>query len=164
MFVLSFGVLQKIGIFGNDKKSERLNIILAIVLGLLFVQSQNLVFLLNNFLPNMSMLLVVAVMFLVVLGLFFGKRHEDWTGLVGWLAALIAFGGIIWALFYDNLSRSFDVPYWLYLSDQAKANVLVFGAIILVIWLIVRGTSDDKPGRSGPEIVVRPSGGNPPSG
>jgi len=157
VFILSFGVLEKVNMFGVGNKSRKINAILSVVLGLLFIQSSSLVFLLNSFLPNASMLLVVAVVFLVFFGLLTKKDLSMDTGFYVWAVGLMAFAAVVWALFYDSFSRSLDIPYWLYLSDQAQANILVIGAIILVIWLIVK-PSGERPREDRP-VTNHPTGG-----
>lgn len=140
IFTISFAVLEKVKIFGDNKK---VNAIVALILGLLVLQSDYIVYAINNFLPNISLVLIVIVMFLVVGGILFVGKDKDWKGLPAGLAALIAFVGIIWALLFDNISQQIVLPWWLYISESAKATLLIVGAIVLVIWLIT-GSSDKK--------------------
>lgn len=152
IFALVFAVLSQVHILGQDKK---VHVIVSLIMGLLAIQSEYIVYVMNNFIPNVSMLLIVIIMLLIVAGLIFsGSKEEEWKGLTQNLAMLIAAAGIIFALLFDNITQTLELPYWLQMSDQAKANVFVVGGIILAIWWITK--SDNKKKKRG--VVVRPEG------
>src|SRR3989344_6578327 len=96
VFTLSFGVLQKSKILG---KMKQLNIIVSFVIALLFVRNQILVGLVNRFLPNVSIFMIIILMFLLLVGIFVGKEHAGWTGNVLGLAFFVSIIFIIIALF-----------------------------------------------------------------
>ena len=72
VFSISYAVLQKVRIFGDAQSSKNVNVIVALVIGFLFLQNQYLVFILQRFLPNVSIIIIAALMFLLLLGVFFG--------------------------------------------------------------------------------------------
>ncbi|QQG39143.1 MAG: hypothetical protein HYS32_01655 [Candidatus Woesearchaeota archaeon] len=141
VFTLVFAVLQKVKILGEDK---RVNVIIAIIVGLLILQSNFAVAAINNFLPNIALVLVVAIMFIVVLGLLFVGDDDKWKGVVGGWSTVIAVIGIFWALTFDSFNEIWNLPPWLFLSDSAKATLLVIFTIIVVIWLVTRDSESNK--------------------
>ena len=71
IFTLSFAILNKSQILGAKKNIDA---IVALVIGLLLVQNQNIVGIINTFLPNVSLVLVVILMFLLVI--FWMSKEE----------------------------------------------------------------------------------------
>ena len=76
VFTISFAVLQKVKIFGSD--SKKINVIVAFVIALLFLQNRYLIAILQRFLPNMSIIMIVALMFLLLVGIF-GGEYKGFT-------------------------------------------------------------------------------------
>jgi len=97
IFTISFAVLQKIKLFGP--KSKNINAVIALVIAFFFLNNPYLVFILQKFLPNISIFLVIFLMFLLLLGVFVGpnKFKESMVG----LAFFVALGAVILALFSD---------------------------------------------------------------
>ena len=141
IFTLVFAVLQKTKILGTGSKN--FNAIVAFIIGALAVRNQDIVFLIQRFLPNVSMFVVIALMFLLLVGIFGGNEFSGFTG--GWLlvAAIISFIFVGWALTAD----SFFAPPWLqdlfFLQDVGSLTLI--GATALVIWLVIR-----EPGKGTP--------------
>jgi hypothetical protein len=134
IFTLIFAVLQKTKILGTGSKN--FNAIVAFIIGALAVRNQDIVFLIQRFLPNISMFVVIALMFLLLVGIFGGDQFSGFAG--GWMlaAAIISFIFVGWALTAD----SFFAPPWLqdlfFLQDVGSLTLI--GATALVIWLVVR--------------------------
>ena len=133
VFTLVFGVLQKSKILGDLKQ---LNLVVSLVIALLFVRNQTLVALVNRFLPNVSIFMIIILMFLLLVGIFVGKEHAGWTGNVLGLAFFVSIIFIIIALF----SREpFDLlPFVNVLDDQTRGIILFVGVFIIIIWLVTR--------------------------
>jgi len=151
IFTITFAVLQKIKLFGENKK---VNVIIALVIGLVSLQSDYIIYSINNFLPNISLVLIVIVMALVLAGILFIGDEEGWPGVTGGLAAFFAVIGIVWALFFDNISQQFILPWWLYISESAKATLLVIGVIVLVIWLVTKETPVERKKRGAESFKI----------
>ncbi len=134
VFTLVFAVLQKTKILGTGSKN--FNAIVAFIIGALAVRNQDIVFLIQRFLPNVSMFVVISLMFLLLVGIFGGSEFSGFTG--GWLlaAAIISFIFVGWALTAD----SFFAPPWLqdlfFLQDVGSLTLI--GVTALVIWLVIR--------------------------
>jgi len=65
IFSIVFAILQKIRVLG-DKKG--VHIVVALAVGLLAIQNSFVVFLINNFLTNIALVIILIIMFLVILG------------------------------------------------------------------------------------------------
>ena len=134
IFTLVFAVLQKTKILGTGSKN--FNAIVAFIIGALAVRNQDIVFLIQRFLPNVSMFVVIALMFLLLVGIFGGDKFHGFTG--GWMlaAAIISFIFVGWALTAD----SFFAPPWLqdlfFLQDVGSLTLI--GVAALVVWFVFR--------------------------
>lgn len=141
-FTIAFAVLSRSKILG-DKRNY--NIVVAFVLGILVARSKYVIGVINKFLPNVAILMIVILMFLLLLGLFAGKKVE----LKGWaygLSILFSFGFIIWALAGEYIGEHLNIPDWLYyLDDQTKAIIVFVGALVLVIlFFMMSGGKKEK--------------------
>ena len=106
IFVVIYAILTKTKILGDDKKN--LNVIIAIVVGLLvvvphvtgkFAANADPVLIINDALPQVSIVLVAVVFLLVMIGVFgqdyvfLGVSMPGWIALVSFITILIIFGG-----------------------------------------------------------------------
>ena len=81
VFAIVFAILEKTQVFGTVKLAHdhevprsSINAIVAVVMGLLLIAQQNIVEILNAFLPNVAMIIVIILMFLFDLNiLIFSK-------------------------------------------------------------------------------------------
>ena len=130
IFTLSFAILNKSQILGAKKNIDA---IVALVIGLLLVQNQNIVGIINTFLPNVSLVLVVILMFLLVLGIFAGE-HKPWAS-GGLLIAAIIISVIFvgWSFFATSVSDRWNLPYWLTNINSQTITVIIFIAIFLLV-------------------------------
>lgn len=158
IFTLVFAIMQRTKVLGED--SKKYNLIVAMVMGLMVVfphvlgaypPTSDPVVLINNSLPSVSIIIVVAIMIMLLLGAFGQKLNLPEKG---GLSTFLFFGailviGYIFAVnagwFANGWLSSF--PDWLgFLNDpdtQALiVMVLVFGVII---WFITRGEEGEKP-------------------
>ena len=130
IFAISFAVLNKSKILGSKKNIDA---IVALVIGLLLVQNQSIVGIINTFLPNISLVLIVIIMFLLVVGIFVGGEHKWASG--GWLIAAIIISVIFvgWSFFASSVSDRWNLPSWLTNIDSQTISVIIFIAIFLVV-------------------------------
>ena len=70
VFTLIFGVLEKINLFGVNKKN--INLVVALAISFLAIRNVFFIEMLNRFLPNIAMFLIIILMFLLLLGTFGG--------------------------------------------------------------------------------------------
>ena len=143
VFTIVYAVMQKTKILG-DKKN--FNVIIALVLGLLFVVPHitgaypigyDPVQVMNEALPSISLVAVAAIMLLLLMGIF-GTKFAAAAAPVVALAAigfvLYIFGAALnfWTGPYDAFT------WWSTETTELLIIILVFG---LVVWFIVREPS-----------------------
>ena len=69
---------------------KQLNVVVSFVIALLFIRNQELVGLVNRFLPNVSIFMIIILMFLLLVGIFVGKEHSGCTGNIMGLAFFVS--------------------------------------------------------------------------
>ncbi len=139
VFAILFAVLEKLQIFGNDKKN--VNLIIALISGLILISRPEITYLINNFIPKVSMFIIVVLMFLVIAGMF-GAKAGDWSGYALFVAFIISILAIIWALYPGS---AFIFPEWFRPDAQEKAWIILIVTIVIVISYIGRSkTSNDS--------------------
>ncbi len=142
VFTISFAVLQKVKIFGQD--SKKINVVVALVIGLLFLQNSYLIFILQRFLPNMSIIMIAVLMFLLLVGIVGGK--EGFQGFSGKMLTTAFFLAIIVTLvalttdFYPGAS-GYGILGWFYglVPDPGTQSAIILVIMIIVIVAFVTG-------------------------
>ena len=80
VFTIMFALLQKIKLFGQDTKN--INIVVAVVIAFFFVRVPAIIATVNQFLPKISMIVIVLLMFLLILGVLGSGESTGWTGVL----------------------------------------------------------------------------------
>ena len=154
IFVIIFAILQKTKILGEGKKN--FNVVVALIVGLLvviphathrFPPESDPVNIINDALPQVSLVLVAIIFLLILIGVFGQDMVLLGVAMPGWIT-FISLGIIIWIFggaagwwsngFDDFLERNF--------GSEAVAVVimlLVFG--IIISW-ITSESKDEKMG------------------
>ncbi len=145
VFALSFAILQKTKILGEGHRN--LNIIVAVVLGLLFLQNVYLVELVQSFLPKIGMAMLFFLMFLLLVGVFMGDKV--WGEGNGWktTAVILAALGLLWASFADY--EGTGVLWWLeeFLASIGLSTQSLVFLIVIVLALYLMTREGDKGGK-----------------
>ena len=149
IFVIIFAILQKTKVLGEERKN--LNIIVALVVGLLvviphatgrFPPNADPVIIINDALPQLSIVLVAVIFLLVLIGafgqdyVFLGVAMPGWITAFSLVVIIIIFGGAAgwWSgQFGNNLERIFGTE-----AIAVAIMLLVFG--IVIAWI----TSESK--------------------
>ena len=144
VFTIVYAVLQKTKIVGEGRKN--FNVIIALILGLLFVVPHitgsyplgyDPVDVMNQSLPSISLVAVAAIMLLLLLGIFSTTFSEVAAPII----ALVAVGFVIY-IFGSALNiwaGPYDIFYWW--TDETTEILLIILVFGLIVWLITR---DDK--------------------
>ncbi len=153
VFTIVYAVLKKSKILGDD--SERFNKVIALIMGLAVVIPHSLgmygrpsvVDIINRALPQVSLVVVAIVMFLLMVGIFgkdvsfAGTTASGWAVFLSLIAVFIIFG---------NAAGWFAMPAILYFLNDPQIQSLVI--IILVFGLVIKFVtgeeSDDEGGFS----------------
>jgi hypothetical protein len=140
VFTIAFAVLQKSKILGD--KSRNFNTILSFVLGMAVIiphvihRGPDVVVVINNALPNVSVLMVACMMVLLLIGVFGKDVNIGGTGLESWVVifSIVAVG----YTFLVSANLLSQPPAWLsWLVDEQTRSllvaILVFGIIVAFI-------------------------------
>ena len=140
IFTITFAVLQKIQLFGQGKKN--IDLIISLVLSFLTIRNVFITELINRFLPNVAMFLIIILMFLLILGTF-GGQTPSYGNFMGIVAFLVSLFFVITALSSD-IGYGFVLPYYItdFFDYQTKAMILFVGGIVAVVYF---ATSTEKP-------------------
>ena len=108
VFTIVFAILEKTKILGEEPDGmpkRTLNSMVGFVAGMLVVAVNKVVYAINQALPNVVLLLVVIVSFLMLIGIFykegefnFAEQHKAWVGFF-----LFAVFAIIVLIFLDSI-------------------------------------------------------------
>ena len=147
IFVLVFGILQKIGLFTTEQKQpdRRINGVLALVIAGMIVlphvvglypPNSDPIVLINKFLPSTGVLLLAVLCVVLLLGLAGGKIPSLVSGLV----AVIAVGILLIIISLAVFPGFF--PSWYFLRDARMQALLIILLVMgLIGWFVIRGPS-----------------------
>ena len=146
VFTIVFAILEKTKLFGGGKKN--INLIIGIVVGLIVVNEFEIVDRLNLFLPKVSLFIIVAVMFLILVGLFGANVENGFSGIALFLFAIASIFIIYWSLVPDSSVLDFssgggDLGFWIQDNTSWLILLIIVG---IIIWAVV-GKSDKGAGK-----------------
>ncbi|MCF7862287.1 hypothetical protein K9M79_08685 [Candidatus Woesearchaeota archaeon] len=151
IFVLIFAILQKTKVLGDGRKN--FNVVLAMIMGLAVViphvtnsypPGADIVDIINQALPQVSIVIVAIVMLLIMVGVFGHRLHFAGTSLATWL---VIFSILVIGYIFTNAAgwwgQAGEWPRWLDWLSNPETQALV---IVLLIFGIIVGfiTSDDS--------------------
>lgn len=143
VFTIVFAILEKIRIFGtrpNGEPKTNINAVVALVIGLFFVNNFIIISRLNYFLPKISLFIIISIMTLVLFGIL-GANVEKGLGPLGMLVgAIISVIFIYWSL-APTLDLDFLVPYWVQIYWP---TLLVLVIILIIIFSVIGGGSSSN--------------------
>lgn len=152
VFTIVFAVLEKSHVLGKGDRIKRYNLIIALAMGFAVIfphvlgrypPGMNVVLIINNALPQVSILLIGVIMLLLLLGAFGLK----WPGAEGGAGSLVVIASILAILYIFTTSSGlfgWGFPPWLWwLADPQTQSMLVTLLVFgVVVWFITR---DEKP-------------------
>ncbi|MBS1267256.1 MAG: hypothetical protein MAG795_01228 [Candidatus Woesearchaeota archaeon] len=150
IFTIVYSVLHRVNIFGDRKN---VNAVIAIIMALLVViphvtgdypAGADVVEIMNNAIPNVSIFIVAIVMLLIMIGVFGVNVNIAGTSLGG-IVALVSF--LIVAAIFGNSAGWFgnrNLPPWLsFLRDSdAQALIIVLLFFGIIVWFITSEPGD----------------------
>lgn len=119
IFAIVFATLEKTKVLGKDKTN--INALVSLVIGLLLIVQQSIVQTINSFLPRVSLIIVVILMFLLIISMIAGKEFK---GLQGTFLTFAIVGVII--SLYFALSPSTDI------SQETRDSLLRIGLPLII--------------------------------
>ncbi|MBS3119677.1 hypothetical protein J4475_02545 [Candidatus Woesearchaeota archaeon] len=152
IFIIVFSVFQRTNILGENKKN--MNVLVGIIIALMVViphvtgaypPGQDVVNIINNAVPNVSVVLVAILMLMLIIGLFAGQVNFAGNTIAGWMA-LVSF--IIIGVIFGNAANFWQMPVFFgFLSDpETQSLVIVILTFGVVLWWITRDTTASKRG------------------
>ncbi|PIN73967.1 hypothetical protein COV20_02535 [Candidatus Woesearchaeota archaeon CG10_big_fil_rev_8_21_14_0_10_45_16] len=147
VFTIVFAILEKTKILGVERTGgheltkKNLNSMVAIIIAFLVIASTQLVGVINEVLANIVLLLILAVCFLLLVGVFFGDKEFTLKDFPGWTTTFIwiMFIGII-VIFLNALDW---LQYVLGLFVEETLAPILF--ILVIVGFIVFITWEKKP-------------------
>ncbi len=160
VFAIVFAILEKTRILGEEdgKPKKNLNSMVAFTIALLVVATNAVVTAINKSLPNIVLLLVTSVSFLMLIGVFwktgeidFKKEHENWYKFF----VVLMFLGV--ALIFMNSLYLSDGQSWLnwlvnYIinstgSTVSSSIILLLIIVGAIVYITRTPTQSDKGGK-----------------
>lgn len=153
IFVIVFAVLQRLHIFGKDETKKKFNIIIALVMAFSVVIPHALgkyppesdpVLIMNNVLPNISLIMLAVIAFMLIIGVF-GARVK--IGKSGTLTGLvIIFSALAVVATFGIAANWFgEIPSWLrFLEDEATQTLFITILVMGIIIAFITGSGKDK--------------------
>ena len=149
IFVIVYAVLQKTKILGETKKN--LNVVVAVVFALLvviphvtgrFPANADPVLIINEALPQVSIVLVAVIFLLILIGVFgqdyvfLGVTMPGWITLVSLVVIILIFGGAAgwWSGQFGNTLENF------FGTEGVAVFIMLLTFGIIIAWI----TSDSK--------------------
>ncbi len=148
VFTIVFAGLQKSKILGEGRKN--LNVIIALVMGLTVIiphivgtypGNYDVVVIVNNALPNVSLIAVASIMLLILIGLFGAEKRWIGTPLSGWIA-ILAFIFIV--VIFGSAAGIWDVTWLRYLDNDTIATIIVILVFALIVYYITKDDSEHE--------------------
>lgn len=131
IFSIIFAILEKTSILGKDKRN--INVIVAIVIGLLLIVQKGIVEIINIFLPRVSLIIVVILMGLLVISMVAGKEFTGLKGGVLGFAILL----IIIALVIALAAPASGTGSTIWLSPSDRQALISIGLPLLILFLVI---------------------------
>jgi len=137
VFAIVFAIIEKTKLFGDERKG--VDVTVALIIGLLFITQTSLVNTLNSFLPKIALFIIIAVMVLILFGLFGASVEHGFRGILLLFGAIASLVAIYWGL---SPSLGFQLPYWI----EYNWDIIVTLIIILIFIFIIAGSGKSKKG------------------
>lgn len=139
VFTLVFAILEKTKIFGTtDKKPKKnINAMIAFVIALFFVATTNLVIGAQEFLPNIVVLLITLMSFMMLVGFFYSDKEFSFENHKFWkvfLTIIFFIGIVLMAL------HAFVIEVWNWLFVDVTGFWSSTAGVTIIFLLIVIGT------------------------
>ncbi|MBI4983513.1 hypothetical protein HZC32_02615 [Candidatus Woesearchaeota archaeon] len=152
VFTIVFAILEKTKVLGIEKvegkdiTKKNLNAMVAFVVSFFVIASTQLVALVNQVMANIVLLLILAVSFLLLVGVFFGDKEFTLKDYPGWIKFFMVFMFIgivvIFLNALDWLKYVFAIfEYW---NEEWAAGILFLIIILGFIIYITREPSSKK--------------------
>jgi hypothetical protein len=134
VFTLIFAILEKTKVLGVDNgfSKKNLNATVAFITGFLVVASINLVRIINQVMADVVLLVLLAISFLMLVGVFYGSEEFTLKDNQGWRTAMITIMFIGISVIFLN-ALGWLQAIWDFFSG---ADTQIIGAVLFVVIII----------------------------
>lgn len=142
VFTIVFAILEKTRIFGVDKidgkeyGKKSVNSMVAFVIGFFVVAAKQVVASLQVSLPNVALVLIIAICFMMLAGSFMGDKEFSFEQRKGWIIFLTLIMFIAVVLIFLNSLGWLD-PITDYLKENLGAVGVPFVLVAVVVGTII---------------------------
>lgn len=154
VFTVVYATLQKTSLLGKDKAN--LDSMVAFVIGLLVVAATKIVGIINEALPQIMVLVIVGLSFLLMLGIFAKPEGSFFDALEGnfRIGLMIVFSMAVVLIFLGVIENSkgeswleygwnFAINNW---NGAIVGGLALLAIIVAAIWLVVGGGKKENKG------------------
>ena len=142
IFTIVFAILEKTKILGLEKingqelTKKNLNSIVAFVTAFLVIASTQLVAVINEVMANVVLLLILAVCFLMLVGVFFGDKEFTLAEYPGWIKFFMVVMLIGIVVIFLNALDWLKYIFALFVYWEAEWAATIIFLIVIVIFII----------------------------
>ncbi len=135
VFTIVYAVLQKTKIFGAKEPTKNINAMIAFVIALFFVATTNLVEGTTEFLPNVVVLLITLMSFMMLVGFFYTDKEFSFENHKFWkvFLTIIFFIGIVLLSWHAFAPTAFE---WFWVGNtqfwSSTAGVTIIFVVIMI--------------------------------
>ena len=142
IFTIVFAILEKTKILGVEKVGDEtltkknINSIVAFVTAFLVIASTQLVSVINEVMANIVLLLILAVSFLMLVGVFFGDKEftlEEYPRWIKFFMVLMLIGIVV---IFLNALDWLQYIFFLFVEWQAEWAATIIFLIVIIIFII----------------------------
>ncbi len=145
VFTVIYAILIKTKILGEYKKNRNFAIAVAFVVALLVIIDGHVVSIINKAIPNVGVVVIAILMFLILIGLmggdvkWMGNSVSGWIALVSFVVIIYIFGAA--AGWWGDTSS----PWMRWMNDPTTvATVIVLLVFGILIWFITSDPDNSK--------------------
>ena len=148
IFTVVFATLQKTKILGVGRKN--FNAMIALIMGLLVIiphitgnypAGMDVVQIINEALPNVSMIAVAAIMLLLLVGLFGAESRWMGSSLSGWIA-ILAFIFIV-GIFASAAGLTGGFSAYDYIDEDTLLMIVIILIFGVIVWYITKEPGEE---------------------
>ncbi len=152
VFTIMFAILEKTKVLGVEKIDGRettkknLNSIVAFVISFLVIASTKLVAVISEVMANIVLLLILAISFILLVGVFFGSKEFTLESYPGWTKffMVLMFLGIV-VIFLNALDwLKYIMALFIYWDAEWASSIILMIIVIVFIWFITKEPKGSK--------------------
>jgi len=142
VFVIFFAILERTRVFGTEEvegvkyAKKNLNAMVAFVVAFLVIASSKMVAIINESMPNIVLLVLVSISFLLLIGTFFSEKEDvmlegKWRNFM----MIVMFIGVV--LIFAHAIPYKGEPFLEWLWDYVRSNYSSTGVSAIIMMIIL---------------------------